>query len=93
MKNRHRIIKVLSILLVVGLLLPPLALAAEGTIKGTVEQTDQGIVINAVDGDTYKVHGQDLSDMVGKTVEATGTLAEDASGKSITVIIVEEVQE
>jgi hypothetical protein len=33
--------------------------------------------------------GQDLSEYVGKTVTAKGTLAEDKMGKTITVISVE----
>ena len=69
------------------------AIAGEQSITGTVEKTDQGIVISADDGATYMVQGQDLSSMVGKTVKATGTLAEGESGKMLKITSIEPVQE
>lgn len=86
-------IKFLAVLLVVGLLTATGAIASDESITGTVEKTDQGIVISANNGNTYIVMGQDLSAMVGQTVKATGTLAEGQSGKTLTVISVEPVQE
>lgn len=84
--------KIIAIMLVVGFMAATMAVAAEQTITGTVEKTDQGIVISAQDGDNYLVKGKDLTDMVGKTVKAIGTMAEGDSGKTITVMSVEEVK-
>jgi hypothetical protein len=41
---------------------------------------------------TYAVQGKDLSAMVGKSVEATGTLSESESGNTITVVKVVEIK-
>jgi hypothetical protein len=84
--------KIVTMMLIACFLVAPFALASEQNITGKVEQTDQGIVISANDGNTYMVQGHDLSDMVGKTVKATGTLSEDNAGKTITVITVTEVK-
>lgn len=89
---KRKWIKIISIMLVVGFMAAAFAVAAEQTITGTVEKTDQGIVISAQDGDNYLVMGKDLTDMVGKTVKAIGTMAEGDSGKTITVMSVEEVK-
>jgi hypothetical protein len=91
MKRKH-IWKLLVMVAIVGLLSAGLVMAAEQTVTGTLEKTDQGIVISADDGNSYMVQGQDLSAMVGKTVMATGTLEEGASGKTIMVTKVEEVK-
>ena len=45
------------------------------------------------DGATYRVEGQDLSAMVGKTVRAIGTLSEKDGGKTLTIINIEPVEE
>lgn len=79
-------------MLVVGLMAATGAIAEDNSITGTVEKTDQGIVISADDGATYIVMGKDLTEMVGKTVKATGTLAEGKSGKILTVVSVEPVE-
>ncbi len=88
---KRNLIKWLSVLLVVGLLAATGAIASDESITGTIEKTDQGIVISADNGDTYIVMGKDLSDMVGQTVKATGTLAEGQAGKTLTVISIEPV--
>jgi len=90
---KRNTMKWIAVMLVLGFLAATVAIAGEQSITGTVEKTDQGIVISADDGSTYMVEGKDLSDMVGKSVKATGTLAEGASGKTLTVISVEPVQE
>jgi hypothetical protein len=84
--------KWLAFVLVIGLVAASTAIAGPTEVTGKIEQSDQGIVIMADSGDTYRVMGQDLSKMVGETVIAKGTLAEDKSGKTITVISVEPVQ-
>jgi hypothetical protein len=60
-------------------------------ITGQVKQTDDGLVIaaNMVD---YHVLGRDLTDMVGKTVIATGTVEEAQGRYVINVMSVSETQ-
>ncbi len=89
---KSNVMKLFAVMLVVGLLAATGAIAEDNSITGTVEKTDQGIVISADDGATYIVMGKDLTEMVGKTVKATGTLAEGKSGKILTVISVEPVE-
>ena len=89
--KRNRM-KWIAVMLIIGFLAATAAIAGEQSITGTVEKTDQGIVISANDGAIYMVQGQDLSDMVGKTVKATGTLAESESGKTLTIISIEPVK-
>lgn len=60
-------------------------------LTGTVEQTDDGIVL-ATDMGNYKVMGQDLSDMVGKTVKVTGAVEESQGELTISVLSVAEAQ-
>ena len=85
--------KWLAVVLMVALMAATGAIAGDNSITGTVEKTDNGIVISADNGDKYIVMGKDLSEMVGKTVKATGTLAEGKTGKIITIISVEPVKE
>ena len=86
-------IKLIAVMLIIGFMAATTAIANEQSIMGTVEKTDQGFVISADNGDSYQVMGADLSEMVGKTVKATGTLSEGPSGKELTVIQIEEVNE
>lgn len=90
---KRNVMKLFVVMLVIGMVAAAGAFAADDSITGTVEQTDNGIVISSDDGDQYIVMGKDLSSMVGKTVKATGTLAEGKSGKILTVISVEPVDE
>lgn len=64
----------------------------EERIAGTIQKTDRGIVLSADNGDTYIIIGRDLSEMIGQTVNVTGTLAEGTSGKTLTVISVKSAQ-
>jgi hypothetical protein len=89
---KSNMMKWFAVMLVIGMLAATGAIAADDSITGTVEQTDNGIVISADNGDQYIVMGEDLTDMIGKTVKATGTLAEGKSGKILTVISVEPVE-
>lgn len=86
---KGNMIKWLAVILIVGLMAATGVIAGDQSVTGKVEQTKQGIVITADDGATYIVMGKDLSEMVGQTVKATGTLAEGADGKTLTVISVE----
>lgn len=90
---KKKLAKVMAVLLVIGFLSVSMAVAGEQIVTGTVQQTDQGIVISTDDGASYLVRGQDLSALVGKTLKATGTLEEGASGKTLTVTSFEEVSE
>ena len=85
---------VLAMNLVVG----PTAMAkvADGSsvtgaiIEGTVAETNDGYVIMA-ESEDYLVVGLDLSDMVGLTVKATGTVSEGDGGKEIHATSVEKM--
>jgi len=61
-------------------------------ITGTVEQTDTGFVIMGDDGEDYYVAGKDLSAMIGKDVEAIGTVTENDGVKTLRLITVKEVE-
>ena len=61
-------------------------------ITGTVEETDTGLVIVGDDGEDYYVAGKDLSAMIGKDVEATGTVSENDGVKTLRLITVKEVE-
>ncbi|HSO18829.1 MAG TPA: hypothetical protein VLT88_05200 [Desulfosarcina sp.] len=94
MRKNRWVFGMMALALVLGFTAAGPAIAAEETISGTVEQNDSGmIIIAADDGEDYLVKGQDLSEMVGKSVKVTGTLAEEADAKSITVMNLEEIKE
>ncbi len=61
--------------------------AEQVTVTGTVEKTDAGIVIKTADA-VYTVAGKDLAKMVGKTVNATGTVDK----QTITITEVKEAK-
>jgi hypothetical protein len=92
MKRKQLLWNLLAVAAVVGLLFVPIAVAAEDqSISGTLMESDQGIVLSTDDGEIYNVAGQDVSDMVGKYVRVTGTLTEDETGRTITVVGIEEI--
>jgi hypothetical protein len=62
-------------------------------ITGTVEQTETGFVIMGDDGEDYYVAGKDLSAMVGKDVEAIGTVTEDEGVKTLRLITVKQLEQ
>lgn len=59
-------------------------------ITGTLEQTDAGFIIKAEDGEYILelVGEQDVSKLVGKSVQALGTVSEGATGKVLIAKIV-----
>ena len=89
---KSRLTKFLAAMLIFGLFAATGAIAGDTSITGTVQKTDKGMVILADDGSTYHVMGADLTELIGKPVKATGTLAESANGKVITLMSVEPVQ-
>jgi maltose-binding protein MalE len=56
---------------------------------GSVQKSNNGIVIMS-EGKTYQVEGQDLTPMVGKMVEAAGTVTEKDGKYTVTVTSVSE---
>jgi hypothetical protein len=83
--------KWLAFVLVIGFVAASAAIASEAAeVTGTIAKSDQGMVLQADDGNTYIVKGeQDLAKFVDQKVTAKGTLAEDASGKTITIVSIE----
>ena len=82
------------LVLVMNLVAGPAAMARvsdDDTVTGIVAQTDAGYVIVA-ESEEYLVVGFDLSDMVGLTVEATGTVSEGDGGMEVHATSVEELQ-
>jgi TRAP-type uncharacterized transport system substrate-binding protein len=97
MKQRKFSVRLLLCALLVLAVVTAVACTKQSTptneITGTVEQTDQGVVITSEgEGGQYLVAGQDLSAMVGKKVKASGTVTEAEGRKTITVTSVTEVQ-
>lgn len=93
MNTNLKIVKLLVMAMIIAFVaVVGCATAEDSTITGMVEQTDNGVMIKAEDGD-YMVAGEDLTPMVGKKVTVTGTVAESDAGKIITVMAVEEVTE
>lgn len=90
--KKSNLIKCLVVMLIAGLMAAAGVVAGDSRITGTVEKTDNGIVIAADDGTTYNVMGADLTEMIGKTIKATGTVSEGATGKVLIVNSVEPVQ-
>lgn len=93
--RKNRGIKTVVLLAVLISFVASVGIAGAGadkiTLQGTVEQSDTGLIIHAEDG-TYMLSGADLSKMVGKTVEVTGTVSESDTGKTINVMSVKEVE-
>jgi hypothetical protein len=94
MKKSMMLRSVLAITLVIGLLFTVTAVAAEQTFSGIVDENEEGaFILSSDDGEDYLIVGSGLASMVGKTVKITGTLAEDAEPKTITVMSIEEMTE
>lgn len=94
MKKNMILRSVLAIFLVIGLLFTVTVVAAEQTFTGSVDENEEGaFILSADDGEEYVITGSGLASMAGKTVKITGTLAENAEPKTITVMKIEEVEE
>lgn len=95
MFNRKSIIMIICALAIVMVGAAMVVAQDEGekiAITGTVEQTDAGLVIMGDDGEQYNVSGKDLSAMVGKDVEAIGTVTESEGVKTLRLITVKEAE-
>jgi len=60
-------------------------------IDGRLVQTEKGLTL-ATGTDAYVVAGRDLSDMLGKLVKVTGTIAEAEGGQVIDVMTVTPIE-
>lgn len=66
--------------------------AGQDNLMGTVTQSEQGFVLNSVDGN-YVLIGKALSkDLVGKKVKVNGTIADTGKGKTMSVDFIEEIK-
>ncbi len=92
-KNRN-LARWVSVAIIVSFIAAVGAYAIENTsITGKVIRAESGsILIQTPDKQQYVVLGKNLSNMVGKTVEATGTVLENTREKSIMVVKVNEVK-
>ncbi len=61
-------------------------------VTGTVEQTDNGLVIKTDTGE-YATAGVDILALVGKKVEVTGKVTEGTAGKIFNVVGIREIKE
>jgi hypothetical protein len=91
MRNKVKLVSAICLALAVCLVGIAPAMA-DDSVTGTIQQGDSGLVLQAADGN-YILAGQDLSDMVGKKIKVTGTIADGEAGKTLTVMSFEEVQE
>lgn len=64
----------------------------ETIVTGMVEQNGDNFILQAVDGDQYTITGQDLADLVGKKVQATGELIIDQNENWLNVNEVVELR-
>ncbi|MCP4745977.1 MAG: hypothetical protein GY874_07525 [Desulfobacteraceae bacterium] len=84
-------INAVNILLIFSFLAAPIAFAIDRSISGTVAQTEHGFVISADNCDNQWSFDQNLSTMVGRSVEATDSLHEGETETTITILDVEVV--
>ena len=92
MNRSKTLIKILLCVVMLSLVATVGMAAEQLVVKGTVDQTEAGVVIKADDAD-YIVAGQDLSKMVGKKVMVSGTVSESEAGKTIHVMEFQEINE
>jgi TRAP-type uncharacterized transport system substrate-binding protein len=93
MKTTMVVKGIFTVALMIGVLFTVIALAAESTFTGMIDESDEGIyILSANDGEEYVLIGGELASMVGKTVKVTGTLVENSEFKTITLMSIEEVE-
>lgn len=93
MNAKSILYKVLIAIAVLGIFTATGALAQEDRVTGTVYETEEGIVLKTRSGVKLAVSGEDLTDLVGKSVIATGIIVEDVTGGVINVTTVEVIEE
>ncbi len=72
---------------------PIYPLDQETVITGMVEQEGDIFFLQAIDGNEYTITGQELSDMVGKKVQATGELVIEKNKNQLNANEIVEVEE
>ena len=86
MKNRMKIVAVLSVMVCLMLAAVPALAGSPATVTGEVTETNE---IVCDDGSAYTIasteKGDELAAMVGETVKVTGTVQEVEGEKVITV--------
>lgn len=88
MKFAKMLITVLALALVVSF---SAVAADEVTMTGTLEKAEAGLVLKA-EAETVNVAGAADEALVGKKVEATGTVAEAEGVKTLTVTAIKAVE-
>lgn len=99
--KKQLIIGVTMALFTVSLVLAGFAIAIESDylldqeviITGVVEQEGDAFILQAIDGDQYTMTGQDLSQIVGKKVQATGELIREKNENRFNVSEVVEISD
>ncbi len=89
----------IALFVVIGMLVGTTALsvskataAEQETIQGVVAENKKGTtVIKLDDGQVFNVLGQNMKDMIGKTVKVTGTLSKGKTSRAVVVTSFEEV--
>jgi hypothetical protein len=93
MKNRMKVIAVLSVMVCLMLSAVPALAGSSATVTGEVTETNE---IISEDGSAYTIaateKGDELAAMVGETVKVTGTVQEVEGEKIITVTSFSVVQ-
>lgn len=70
---------------------PDYLMDQEVVITGFVEEEGGVFVLESIDGDQYTMSGQDLSQIVGKKVQATGELIREKNKNRLNVSKVVEI--
>lgn len=65
----------------------------ETTITGVVQKDGDAFILEAIDGDQYTMSGQDISNMVGKKVQASGQLIRGRDKNSFNVNEIVQIEE
>lgn len=91
MKTIQNIRYSIAIFLTLSFLAVSAAVAGDQVLlTGTVFQAKEGVsLLTDPTAERIKIEGRDLSEMMGKSVQITGTVEERGSGKSINVQFVE----
>lgn len=82
--------KIIAIASVTSLMAITTAMAQEVFVEGTVLPATGGFELLTDSGPNYKLQGRDLSALVGRPVQVTGNLEDNAAGGTIQVEIVKD---
>lgn len=82
--------KIIAIASMASLMTITAAMAQEVFVEGTVLPAKGGFELLTDSGPNYRLEGRDLSALVGKPVQITGNLEENAAGRTIKVEIAKD---